>query len=670
MAIQTLNTIKNWFKTSLKPSQQQFWDTWDSFRHKLEKVPVKDIEGIDELLNVKADKTVLNDHLSDINAHAPQVNTDWNSQSGFSQLLNKPEFKTINGESILGDGDIIIKEGELQNLDQVLMEGNTSSQGLQFYAGGTDVESSSVIHTINPYFNIIENKSVQVKNTLYANAMKIESNGGGTGNKTTASYQSDAIGFSTDSSGVRINFPRLERSLPTYLPLSVNGEFADMAGNIDISKAENLQSVLNSGNTATYSDGSSINLGIGDTEDRIANFYIRNTNGYGMSGANTAGAYMNSGNTDGSETAYINVNYNETTGSKINLNVTDSTSNIKFIIPNPNGQNQEYKLPQKNAGNYTLATLDDITLGGSQNLQRVTTEGNSTTNHLFLNLGASGTFQQDNKISSFRLGNFHTDNTGTVEPYYFFSAENQIANMSNQMAIGLDVGVQMSSINGPSISALNLNAGNTSLSTQNFFFKSSSANIFSIKLMTDNLTDSYKTIQIPNASGTIPISVNGYFADSSGNIEISLPTPAIPSLQEVLDQGGFALKGDLLGTYSSIQISPFSAILGSSDSDSYSGMALINGKGHFQQRDATTNYQTDLKFADPISTTNLILPAKAIEGEYTLATTADLPLMITASTPPSSTTATGTKGEIRIDDNYIYTCVATNNWKRSPLSSW
>ncbi|WP_343586157.1 pyocin knob domain-containing protein [Flavobacterium sp.] len=70
MAIQTLNTIKNWFKTTLKPSQQQFWDTWDSFRHKLDKVPVKEVEGIDELLNAKADKSVLNEHITDINAHA------------------------------------------------------------------------------------------------------------------------------------------------------------------------------------------------------------------------------------------------------------------------------------------------------------------------------------------------------------------------------------------------------------------------------------------------------------------------------------------------------------------------------------------------------------------------------------------------------------------------
>lgn len=124
MALQTLNTIKNWFRTGFKPTQNQFWDTWDSFRHKYEKVPVKDVEGLDELLLTKADKVVLNNHLADKNAHAPQVNTDWNSDSGFSQLLNKPGFKTINGEEIVGTGDISI-DSSLQDLHKTLDVGRT-----------------------------------------------------------------------------------------------------------------------------------------------------------------------------------------------------------------------------------------------------------------------------------------------------------------------------------------------------------------------------------------------------------------------------------------------------------------------------------------------------------------------------------------------------------------
>ena len=37
---------------------------------------------------------------------------------------------------------------------------------------------------------------------------------------------------------------------------------------------------------------------------------------------------------------------------------------------------------------------------------------------------------------------------------------------------------------------------------------------------------------------------------------------------------------------------------------------------------------------------------------------------------PASASATGNKGEIVWDSNYVYVCVATNTWKRSPLSTW
>jgi len=37
---------------------------------------------------------------------------------------------------------------------------------------------------------------------------------------------------------------------------------------------------------------------------------------------------------------------------------------------------------------------------------------------------------------------------------------------------------------------------------------------------------------------------------------------------------------------------------------------------------------------------------------------------------PSSSTATGTAGQIKYDAFYIYVCIATNTWKRASLSSW
>jgi len=72
MAITALVNIKNWFKTGLIPTQTQFWDTWDSFWHKDDLIPVAKIEGIDALLLAKAEKADFDNHLTNPDAH-PQL---------------------------------------------------------------------------------------------------------------------------------------------------------------------------------------------------------------------------------------------------------------------------------------------------------------------------------------------------------------------------------------------------------------------------------------------------------------------------------------------------------------------------------------------------------------------------------------------------------------------
>jgi hypothetical protein len=69
------NTIKNWYKTGLMPTQAQFSATWDSFWHKEEKIPITAIEDIENILNAKAETEVLTDHLTTPTAHADLFNT-------------------------------------------------------------------------------------------------------------------------------------------------------------------------------------------------------------------------------------------------------------------------------------------------------------------------------------------------------------------------------------------------------------------------------------------------------------------------------------------------------------------------------------------------------------------------------------------------------------------
>lgn len=64
MATTPLNTIKNWFKTGLKPIQVQFWSWMDSFWHKDETIPQNKIQNLDADLLAKADAEDLDGKLN------------------------------------------------------------------------------------------------------------------------------------------------------------------------------------------------------------------------------------------------------------------------------------------------------------------------------------------------------------------------------------------------------------------------------------------------------------------------------------------------------------------------------------------------------------------------------------------------------------------------------
>ncbi|GEM58444.1 hypothetical protein B0A78_03575 [Flavobacterium columnare NBRC 100251 = ATCC 23463] len=44
-----IETIRNWFKTGSKPTQEQFWAWMESYWHKSEKIPINQIDGIEQV---------------------------------------------------------------------------------------------------------------------------------------------------------------------------------------------------------------------------------------------------------------------------------------------------------------------------------------------------------------------------------------------------------------------------------------------------------------------------------------------------------------------------------------------------------------------------------------------------------------------------------------------
>lgn len=101
MATTPLNTIKKWFKTGLKPTQTQFWSTWDSFFHKDETIPQNKVENLDASLLAKADK-------SDLDAQKllgfRRIGTYMVDRNGGSNTTIKA------GNVILGKGDLVPDE--------------------------------------------------------------------------------------------------------------------------------------------------------------------------------------------------------------------------------------------------------------------------------------------------------------------------------------------------------------------------------------------------------------------------------------------------------------------------------------------------------------------------------------------------------------------------------
>lgn len=84
MAKQTLITIKNWFRTGLKPTQQQFLDAWDSFRHKETLIPAGSIENLDARFDEKADTESFSSHTNDMHAHGLDRKADLDRSNKFT----------------------------------------------------------------------------------------------------------------------------------------------------------------------------------------------------------------------------------------------------------------------------------------------------------------------------------------------------------------------------------------------------------------------------------------------------------------------------------------------------------------------------------------------------------------------------------------------------------
>ena len=141
MAIQTLQQLKAWFRKGLKPTQEQFWDTWDSFWHKEEKIPMTSVENLNETLNQKGDTSAFQILIQEINQQFNVLKNEINNTLQKKIVLNTANF--VNQSTGLIKQDFKICEWQLE------IQNNPS--GYQTYKNHPNFDVSVIMTKANNY---------------------------------------------------------------------------------------------------------------------------------------------------------------------------------------------------------------------------------------------------------------------------------------------------------------------------------------------------------------------------------------------------------------------------------------------------------------------------------------------------------------------------------------
>ncbi len=135
MAIQLVSTIKSWFETGDKPTQTQFWDWIDSFRHKNDPVAMGDVAGLDAALSGLASQASL-DALK-----AVSIDT---ALTTATQMI--PAGTIINKVRVKSDSAITFNLGTSPGGSQILSGESLPGGQFGIYSVDFDCESLTTVH--------------------------------------------------------------------------------------------------------------------------------------------------------------------------------------------------------------------------------------------------------------------------------------------------------------------------------------------------------------------------------------------------------------------------------------------------------------------------------------------------------------------------------------------
>lgn len=216
--ITPLNTIKNWFKTNLKPTQAQFWAWMDSFWHKGETIPQKNIQDLQTTLDKKLDKeripndAVFTDTIVDVSNKTdkggyPGTTQDLKNEFNAAQFDGAKTYQTLAEFNVVtpvpddgtpfkiaNDGDnngdwSVVNGSPVPNdktVSQVVEENNTSKgvSGKAVYDFVNKIYGNSAVKGANSEMNGSADWIVGINglnfdiNTTVANKMFLDFNSG------------------------------------------------------------------------------------------------------------------------------------------------------------------------------------------------------------------------------------------------------------------------------------------------------------------------------------------------------------------------------------------------------------------------------------------------------------------------------------------------------------
>lgn len=122
----SLNTILQWFKTGLIPTEAQFTAAWSSFRHKDNPIPLSEVEGLAEAFESTVDVETINNFTTDLNSRAKADGSNIEVLA-WKHALEINNIATVDGDN--PDGNVYDKT-QIDEIVTILHERDDSNAQL------------------------------------------------------------------------------------------------------------------------------------------------------------------------------------------------------------------------------------------------------------------------------------------------------------------------------------------------------------------------------------------------------------------------------------------------------------------------------------------------------------------------------------------------------------